>query len=357
MKTINANSLPGYVISLFCGIIFGYAMQKARIYDPSVIRNQMDFSQFVMLKVFLTAAVTSAIVFFILYNIKNTKENVISAQVNMGGIGRRGLMPVVLGGFLLGSGLYLSGTCPGMVWVELGSFVKSSIFTLLGTFVGTFIYANFTAIEKYVVNEKKPIPAMIMDVVHCSYNTCALIFITLLISIIIAVEYYFPWRSELPISFFSSYSLTSPFWPPIMTGIAVGLLQFPLLSMGKFLGTSASFMTILAQLYDKTPSLKSMKTNYWQVVLVFGIFLGSFLSYYLTYSIYGSHYLSAPSLSPLYSFIGGILLLIGAKMMRACTSGQGLSGMPLMCFPSMIATCFIFVGGITSSLLLKKYGF
>lgn len=38
-----------------------------------------------------------AIVYFIFYNIKSTKENVLSLQTNMGGIGRRGFLPVALG--------------------------------------------------------------------------------------------------------------------------------------------------------------------------------------------------------------------------------------------------------------------
>ena len=316
----------------------------------------MDFSHFVMLKVFLSASVTSAIVYFVFYNIKSTKENVLPLQPHMGGIGRRGFLPVALGGFLLGSGLYLSGTCPGMVWVELGSYVQSSIYTCLGCFIGVFLYTQLNDyIEKWVVSSH-PIPSTLMQALHCSYNTCALGFIFMLLLVIAVVEHYVPWKTELPWALsMASVSLTSPCWPPILTGVCVGLIQIPLLFMGKFMGTSMSYVTLLAQVYDKNETLRQAKHNYWQVLFVVGIFFGSLLSYFMTNSLYGSRYSTYTQLPMLPSLMGGILLLMGSKMMRGCTSAQGLSGMPLMCFPSMIATCFIFVGGIATCLLTKYF--
>ncbi len=140
---------------------------------------------------------------------------------------------------------------------------------------------------------------------------------------------------------------------------------------------SMSYVTLLAQVYDKNETLRQAKHNYWQVLFVVGIFFGSLLSYFMTNSLYGSRYstytrmasyfaLITVELPMLPSLVGGILLLMGSKMMRGCTrydfgrfvdlsSAQGLSGMPLMCFPSMIATCFIFVGGISTCLLTKYF--
>ena len=44
---VNANSLTGYVISSLVGLIFGFVMNKGRVIDPSIIRDQMVMSRFV----------------------------------------------------------------------------------------------------------------------------------------------------------------------------------------------------------------------------------------------------------------------------------------------------------------------
>jgi len=48
-----------YLISLFLGTLFGFAMEKAKVYEPKAIRQHMIFKRFIMLKMFLAAFATS----------------------------------------------------------------------------------------------------------------------------------------------------------------------------------------------------------------------------------------------------------------------------------------------------------
>ena len=48
-----------YFISLCLGFLFGYAMEKAKVYEPKAIRQQMVFQRFIMLKMFLAAFASS----------------------------------------------------------------------------------------------------------------------------------------------------------------------------------------------------------------------------------------------------------------------------------------------------------
>ena len=41
------NTLFGYVVCLVVGTVFGFAMNKARVIEPTLIRDQMTFSHFV----------------------------------------------------------------------------------------------------------------------------------------------------------------------------------------------------------------------------------------------------------------------------------------------------------------------
>lgn len=141
-----------------------------------------------------------------------------------------------------------------------------------------------------------------------------------------------------------------------VSGVIIGLLQLPLNGLlGKMIGTSTSYMTLLAQVYDNHPELKNNKKNWWQVFVVTGSVLGSYVASYLYYNNLNVFNSSIQSVSPIQCFIGGVLLLLGAKIMHGCTSGHGLSGMALMSIPSIVATMSIFAGGILTGVIFKLF--
>ena len=50
------------LIGLTMGIVFGFALEKSRVFEPGMIVGQMQLRNFIMLKVFLTAIATGAVV-------------------------------------------------------------------------------------------------------------------------------------------------------------------------------------------------------------------------------------------------------------------------------------------------------
>ena len=44
------------------GIVFGFALEKSRVFEPGIIVGQMQLRNFIMLKVFLSAVATGAVV-------------------------------------------------------------------------------------------------------------------------------------------------------------------------------------------------------------------------------------------------------------------------------------------------------
>ena len=53
--------LTAVIIGVLMGIVFGFALEKSRVFEPGMIVGQMQMRNFIMLKVFLTAVVTGLI--------------------------------------------------------------------------------------------------------------------------------------------------------------------------------------------------------------------------------------------------------------------------------------------------------
>lgn len=163
-------------------------------------------------------------------------------------------------------------------------------------------------------------------------------------------------------------------WSPYLAGIVIGLLQIPaFLLIETALGTSSSYVTvggIVASWID--PSILKIDyvarhvaeagKNWWQVALVIGIAIGAFISMRLSgakrHSIspiwqraLGS---SSPTRRYAVAFLGGFILLLGARIADGCTSGHGLSGMAQLAVGSTVAVAAMFAGGIATAMLLLR---
>jgi uncharacterized membrane protein YedE/YeeE len=139
------------------------------------------------------------------------------------------------------------------------------------------------------------------------------------------------------------------------------------------LGASSSYVTvagIIASWID--PSILKVDyvarhvaatgKNWWQVALVVGIAIGAFISMKLSgarrYSISPIWQRALGSSSPVkryaVAFVGGFILLLGARLADGCTSGHGLSGMAQLAVGSTVAVAAMFAGGIATAMLVLR---
>ena len=119
------------VVGLLMGAVFGLALEKSRVFEPGMIVGQMQLRNFIMLKIFLTAVATGAVVL---------------AALN--GFGLVKLQPKaalyaadLVGGFTLGVGIALAGACPGTTLAQIGAGYRDAVFTLAGGLLGAVAYA------------------------------------------------------------------------------------------------------------------------------------------------------------------------------------------------------------------------
>lgn len=127
-----------------------------------------------------------------------------------------------------------------------------------------------------------------------------------------------------------------PYMDPYLAGVGIGLvLLASYVFAGHGLGASGAFASLVeAQWRD------------WFVLEVAGVALGGWLSAFLAgrarvATERGPRINSATRLSA--AIAGGVLMGIGARFARGCTSGQALTGGALLSVGSwlFIATCFM----------------
>ena len=162
-------------------------------------------------------------------------------------------------------------------------------------------------------------------------------------------------------------------WSPYAAGILIGLLQIPaFLLLETALGTSSSYVTIAAHLaalvdggvakMDYLAKHMYGAKNLWQLAMVVGIVLGAFLSMKAS----GVH---RAAISPVWqravgvgsvgarapmAFVGGFIMVLGARIADGCTTGHGISGIAQLAVGSSIAVAAMFMGGIVVALLMKR---
>jgi hypothetical protein len=118
-------------IGLVMGIVFGFALEKSRVFEPGIIVGQMQLRNFIMLKVFLTAVATGAVVLAVLNGAGTVKLQPKAALYAAD----------IAGGLVLGAGIALAGACPGTTLAQVGAGHRDALFTLLGGLCGAVVFS------------------------------------------------------------------------------------------------------------------------------------------------------------------------------------------------------------------------
>ncbi|KAK3595460.1 hypothetical protein CHS0354_003453 [Potamilus streckersoni] len=353
-------------ICFIAGIVFGFALEKGRVFEPKSIRHQMVFESFIMLKMFLSATGTGLIVFSLLSAIQATKPYLAAVSDEfVSCFKEKGILTSMTGPFILGVGMTLSGACPGMVLVQVGAWTTNSIFTLIGCLFGALTYGLIGPLISKISKPKKcPENHQVHSTFKWPFFAVALPLGLLIGVVVVILEKFWDWQRDLR-DLYSNKTLheqdnifTAVAWRPSVSGVIIGLLQLPIVFAVKdTLGGSSSYVTVVSQwlvtkkLQETFPYLEKKRTglgNWWQVLYVSGAILGGAISAFLSNTIATAHGPSIPT-----ALLGGILMLWGARLAAGCTSGHGLSGLGLLAWLSFLAVPFMFAGAIVTGFSMQ----
>jgi len=162
-------------------------------------------------------------------------------------------------------------------------------------------------------------------------------------------------------------------WSPYVVGAGIGVLSWITFGlMGKALGTSTTLVR-WAGLLESLVSKEHVVNNAyyakylvdkpaldWQMMLVIGLPIGALISALLSKSFrtevvpklwswrFGESRVSRFTAA----FVGGALLLFGARLAGGCTSGHGISGGLQFSMSSWVFFASFFIAGIVAALFL-----
>ena len=169
--------------------------------------------------------------------------------------------------------------------------------------------------------------------------------------------------------------LKMPRWSPYLVGAGIGVLSWiTFLVMGEALGTSTTFVNAVGSAEALVAPEHVRENPYfakylvgspafeWQFALVLLLPVGAFLAARLAGDRRREHVPSVwaerfgPSRARRYAgaFLGGVLLLFGARLAGGCTSGHGISGGLQLAVSSWTFIAFLFAAGIATAMTLYR---
>jgi len=340
----------------FIGMAMGMAFEKGKIFLPRVIKAQMTFQDFSMMKMFLagTSAGMLGVALMVAAGIQNRSATKLAL-----GFGRlRGFGANLVGGLVMGAGIYVSGACPGTLMAQLGAGVPYAVFTVAGALAGVMAFAVVhRAAASTPFMERQPTEQVDTWLGWPMWKVAA-VFAVVVGVVVGLLEYLMPYTSTLSahVAGYAASALPSPVpfdpwapvWSPIMAGVAMGLLQLPTYwLLDQNIGASGSYVTVcgLACGPSAFPYFSRFfgPGDFAQLTSSLGIAAGSYLSAYLSGV---TVQFDDPEASAARSFVGGFLVLFGARLAGGCASGHGLSGIARLSVGSLVVSAAMFAGAI-----------
>jgi uncharacterized protein len=176
----------GMISGMLMGVVFGFALEKSRVFEPGMIVGQMQLRNWIMLKVFLSAVATGAVVLAFLNGFGFVKLQPKAALYAAD----------IVGGLILGAGIALAGACPGTTLAQVGVGYRDALFTLFGGLFGAvaFSYGQPWLARALIGTGPKQI---FTEWAGIPYWQGALAFAVVIIIVLIVMERLRPWREDL----------------------------------------------------------------------------------------------------------------------------------------------------------------
>jgi uncharacterized membrane protein YedE/YeeE len=238
---------------------------------------------------------------------------------------------------LIGFGMTLTGSCPGTVFAQVGSGVRSGRLVLAGGLLGGIIYAAVSGnLKTKKAKDAKPDTLLtIPEKANIDPNLVLLLFEGLCAGMVTLATSLYPNPAGYP--------------NPLIGGLLIGGSQLTSVLLTKStLGISSSYEEAGKWFWKLVGSSKERVSSN-SMIFALGATAGSFLVSRALPELVQSDGLV---LSPLRTVLGGAIMAFGSRLGSGCTSGHGISGMALLGVSSIISVVSMFAGGMMTAALM-----
>jgi len=364
------------VFALMVGLVFGLVAEKSGAIN--VVRNQFVCQDFQIAKMYLSAAAGAQGIFALMCMISMFRFRVTETKQTTSS--NAGFVALVAGSAMMGAGMAISASAPGLAWAQVGAGLNSGYFVILGGFIAAatygFVKEPIDEVLEAPYYASRTAPQYLHDKLGMKYHEVAFIFCGFLVLCVQGLEVLYPKavppldEDEEEANLVVRY-LTYKNWTAAFGGAIFGVLQGPCVYMLERTYThSTAFVTLIAAPYYLIPKkqfyydnlakkhlgyhLKYYKETwyYCQFFILFGIYLGSMISTSFA-DTYGD---GNDEVNPLLALIGGLLMGYGSRIADGCPMGAlGISGLAHLEMNAIYSTTAMFVGGILPSLILPSF--
>ncbi len=173
-------------LGLAMGTVFGFALEKSRVFEPALVLGQMQLHNFLLIKVWFSAVATALIGVTLLHEF---------------GIVSLHPQPVlfaadIIGGLLVGVGITLAGGSPAIIVAQIGAGYRDSWFAILGGMAGVATFCTLApSLQPLLGGATKA--STLVDVTGMPFPALGVAIAVLLFACLMASERVWPWRREL----------------------------------------------------------------------------------------------------------------------------------------------------------------
>jgi uncharacterized protein len=319
---------------LFFGILFGAVLRFAKLNKFDTISGLAVLKDLAVAKTMALAIGLGAI--FISFEVGAGLSVYHIKPLLLGGI--------ILGGLIFGSGMAILGYCPGTMAISLGEGSVDAFVGILGGLTSGLIYTLVLPSIKGILGP---------DLGAISLNSLVGEYTFLFYSLVVIIGLVLIYVAFVLQKIEKSKDIK---W--IIAGIALAVLNAVVLLKtmeNRPMGASTFYPYFSDLISGNTENAyfeKIQKSGHWEMIFLSGAFLsGLILSLInkefrltLIHDNWKKYKGTAKGTRILWAFIGGFILVFGARMAGGCTSGHILSGGMQLSVSSFTFAIFTFAG-------------
>ena len=320
---------------LVLGFLFGAILQYANLNKYNVISGLATLDNFAVAKAIAVAIGIGAILLnieialgFASYHVK---------PFILGGI--------VLGGLIFGIGMAILGYCPGTLAISMGEGSIDAFFGILGGLLGGFVFTIALPTIQSILG-----PNLGAISLNSLVSNSILFYLLLLIigSAFVAIAF---WLHKTDKFKDKNYK-----WLYSGVGLAIlNLIVFSSFVTNRPIGASTTFPYLSDFLSGFTQNdyfSKIQVPGNWELIFLSGAFLSGLIisiirkdfKFVVTYENWIKFKGTDINNRIIWAFVGGFILIFGARMAGGCTSGHIVSGGMQLAISSLVFAVFVFIG-------------